>query len=157
MNGQAADMIDTTPLMTLVIELGELTALGAGPAGEPRLARIAGGRFDGPGLSGTVLPGSNDWQLMRPDGTLEINARYVLAVDSGGTVQVFNQGLRHGPADVLAALARGEAVDPASYFFRTVMRFATQEAPLDHLNRCIACARAERRGAQVVFHVHALN
>jgi hypothetical protein len=55
---------------------------------------------------------------------------------------------------VLAALARGEAVDPATYFFRTVMRFETGAPALEWLNRTIAVATAERKARQVVLDAY---
>ena len=39
-----------------------------------------------------------------------------------------SQGYGYGSGKILAALARGEDVDPAKYFFRTLMRFET-DAP----------------------------
>ena len=64
-------------------------------------------------------------------------------------MQVLSQGYRHGPAEVMARLARGEEVDPASYFFRTTMRFETGASELAWLNRTIAVATAERRARRV--------
>ena len=111
--------------------------------------------FEGPGLDGEVLPGA-DWQLARRDGVLEIDARYALRERSGGIVRVLSQGYRHGPPEVLAALARGEAVDPAAYFFRTVMRFETGHERLAWLNRVIAIASGARRARQVLLSAHSL-
>jgi hypothetical protein len=57
---------------------------------------------------------------------------------------VRSDGLRHGPPDVLAALARGEPVDPGRYYFRTVMRFEAADPTVYWLNRIIAIARGAR-------------
>jgi hypothetical protein len=62
---------------------------------------------------------------------------------------VTSQGLRHGQPDVLARLAAGEAVDPASYYFRTALRFETSSAELDWLNRILAVALGARRPRSV--------
>ena len=43
----------------------------------------------------------------------------------GALIPVGSQGLRHAPADVMATLTRGEKVDPALIYFRTVIRFET--------------------------------
>jgi hypothetical protein len=53
---------------------------------------IVGGRFDGPRLSGTVLPGGADWCLTRPDGSCEIWARYTLQTHDGVLISVINAG-----------------------------------------------------------------
>ena len=112
-------------LMNLAVEVGEVSSMGDGPLGERRIIPIVGGTFEGPGLRGVVLAGGNDWQIVRKDGVLDLDARYALKDANGGLIRVTSQGYRHGPAEVLAALGRGEEVDPAKYFFRTVMRFET--------------------------------
>jgi hypothetical protein len=105
--------------------------------------------LEGAGARGEVLPGGADLQIARIDGVLELDARYTLKEQGGGLVRVVSQGYRHGPSDVLAALARGEDVDPARYFFRTTMRFETGAPYLEWLNRTIAVATAERKAGQV--------
>lgn len=136
------------PLIRLEVDVGELLTVGAGPVGERRMVAISGGRFEGAGMlqgwRGTVLAGGADWQLLRADGVLEVDARYVLQDDAGARVQVLSQGLRHGPPEVIAALARGEAVDPSAYYFRTAMRFEASAPRLDRLNRVVAVAFGAR-------------
>jgi len=62
--------------------------------------------------------------LLRSDAVLELDLRITLETDERELIHMSFQGLRHGPADVIAALGRG-GVDPASYYFRTVPRFET--------------------------------
>jgi hypothetical protein len=146
------------PLMTLAVEVGELTSLGAVPTGERRVVPITGGTFDSDeGWRGNVLPGGADWQLLRADDVLEVNARYVLQDTNGARVQVISQGLRHGPPEVIAALTRGEAVDPSQYYFRTAMRFETAAAELVHLNHVIAVGIGAREARLVRLNVFALT
>jgi len=145
------------PLMTLAVEVGEITSLGAAPTGERRVVAITGGTFrSDEGWRGIVLPGGADWQLLRADGVLEVDARYVLQDKNGARVQVVSQGLRHGPPDVIAALARGEAVDPSQYYFRTAMRFETAAAELLHLNFVVAIGVGGREARLVRLDVFAL-
>jgi hypothetical protein len=143
-------------LVKLMIDVGDLISLGPGPLGERRVVSILGGTFEGPGLRGEVLPGGADWQIARTDGVLDIDARYALKDGGGGIVRVVSQGYRHGPGEVLTALARGEDVDPAAYFFRTVMRFETGAPYLEWLNRTIAVATAERKARQVLLDAYRL-
>src|SRR6185295_5179825 len=63
-------------------------------------------------------------------------------------------GLRHGPPEVLAALARGETVDPARYYFRTLMRFETADPNLAWLNRILALGTGAREARAVRLDVH---
>jgi hypothetical protein len=59
-------------------------------------------------------------------------------------------GMRHGPAEVLAALGRGETVDPAAYYFRTVPRFEAADERYAFLNRIVAVGRGENRAPGAV-------
>jgi hypothetical protein len=149
------------PLLRLEVEVGELVTLGAMATGERRVVAITGGRFEGAGAlqgwQGTVLPGGADWQLLRSDGVLEVDARYVLQDAQGARVQVVSQGLRHGPAEVIAALGRGEAVDPAAYYFRTALRFEVAAPPLSQLNRVVAVAFGAREARRVRLSVYAVD
>ena len=87
---------------------------------------LSGGDFEGPRLRGTVLPGgSADWLLLRADGVLELDLRVTLRTDDGALISMKSFGMRHGPPDVMAAIGRGETVDPATYYFRTTPRFET--------------------------------
>ena len=141
-------MLPSEFLCTLCVDVGDLVSLGFGPLGERRRVDILGGTFEGPRMKGTVVPGA-DWQLLRQDGVLDLDARYALRDESGALVHVLSQGLRHGPPDVMAELARGEKVDASRYFFRSVMRFETSAPALAFLNRTIAVATAERHARQV--------
>jgi hypothetical protein len=137
-------MTEFTPLCTLGVEVADPFDFGVTPAGHRRVINIMGGSFGGPRMSGAVLSGGADWQIIRPDGVAVLDARYTLRTDAGDFIQVTSQGLRHGPADVMARLASGEAVDPGLYYFRTVLRFETGSKSLDWLNRIIAVASGVR-------------
>jgi hypothetical protein len=143
-------------MMSLAVDVGEVVSMGMAPLGERRVVSILGGTFEGAGMRGEVLPGGADWQIARTDGVLDIDARYVLKEQRGGLVQVVSQGYRHGSSEVLAALARGEDVDPNTYFFRTIMRFETGAPYLEWLNRTIAVATAERKARLVLLNAYKL-
>jgi hypothetical protein len=138
-------------LMRIAADVGEIQTMGGGPLGERRVVAITGGRFEGPQLQGEIVPGGADWQIVRADGALDIDARYAMRTTSGAMIRVVSQGYRHGPPEVLAALGRGEDVPADRYFFRTVMRFETGAPGLDWLNRTIAVAGAERKARQVLL------
>jgi Protein of unknown function (DUF3237) len=142
-------MLELDFLFDLSADVGELVSLGPGPLGERRVVYINGGSFEGPQLRGSILGGA-DWQILRSDGALELDARYAIRDERGGVVQVLSQGYRHGPPEVMARLAKGENVDPASYFFRTAMRFETGARELAWLNRTIAVATAQRQARRVI-------
>ena len=131
--------------------------IGPSAHGLRRIVPIRGGEVTGPLLQGKVLPGGADWQFVRPDGVLQIEAKYTLQATDGALIMVTNRGLRHGPPDVIEKLARGEAVDPSLYYFRTS---AELEAPLDSkhawLNRALFIGIAQRTAAAAIIKFHEL-
>jgi uncharacterized protein DUF3237 len=147
----------TRPLMTLRVTVATPHNVGAVPLGIRRVAPIAGGAFEGPRLRGTVLPdGSADWLLLRPDEVLELDLRATLRTDDGALIAMRSFGLRHGPPDVIAALGRGESVDPAAYYFRTTPRFQTAHPGYAFLNRLVAVATGDRRPEGPIYTIHEL-
>jgi len=118
--------------------------LGQTQAGHRRVVPIAGGLVSGPRLQGRVLPGGADWQILRPDGTADLDARYTIQTDGGALIYVANRGVRHGPPEVLQRLNRGEHVDPGSYYFRTAATFETSAAECLWLTRAIVLGVGER-------------
>ncbi len=136
-------MLSQQPIFHIDVEVADALRYGTTPYGERRVVPILSGRVSGPRLSGKILPG-NDTQIIRPDGVADLTARYTIETDAGGLILVASDGLRHGPPEVLDAIARGEDVDPARYYFRSVMRFETADPASAWLNRIIALARGRR-------------
>lgn len=132
-------------LMSLEVIVGGAQKVGAVPHGTRVIAPITGGRFEGPKLRGKVLPGGGDWTLLRADGVLELDLRITLETDDGALIHMTSFGYRHGPPEVIAALGRGERVDPASYYFRTTPRFETGSPSYAFLNRILAVSTGDRR------------
>jgi hypothetical protein len=147
-------MLTEQPIFTIQAELEGIMNLGRTPLGERRIIGILGGSVQGPKLNGRVLPGGADWQIIRADGAADIQARYTIETDSGARILVNSDGLRHGPPDVLEKLARGDSVDPALYYFRTVMRFETSAPEVDWMNRILALARGRREARAVWLDVY---
>lgn len=143
-------------LMQVTVTLAPALLVGTMAVGTRRIINITGGHFTGQTLTGEpltgiVLPGGADWQLVCPDGVALLEARYTLQTDGGALIYVQNRGIRHGPPDVLAAIARGEAVDPARYYMRTTPTFETGDARYQWLNDLIAVGSGLRRADAVVL------
>jgi hypothetical protein len=128
--------------------------VGHSPYGERRIINIKGGSFSGPRLSGHVLSGGADWQIIRSDGIVEVEARYTLQTHDGSLIYVSNRGLRHGPKDVMERLASGKVVDPSEYYFRTTPIFETGSPGYGWLNGVVAIAAGERRTNDVIITVY---
>jgi hypothetical protein len=145
------------PMCQIRCEVGALTSLGPGPYGERRYVPLGGGTVAGPELNGTLVEGGVDWQVARADGVLDIAAHYVIRTADGALVEVQSTGLRHGPPEVMARLARGEAVGAHEYFFRTLVRFTTGHPNWLHLNRLMALAVGQREARLVVLDLFRLT
>src|SRR5580765_6689117 len=147
--------MNTRPLMVLRVNVAPPHNIGAVPHGTRRIAPVGGGDFEGPRLRGTVLPGgSADWLLLRSDGVLEMELRFTLRTDDGALISMRSFGLRHGPPEVIAAIGRGETVDPATYYFRTTPRFETAHPAYAFLNRIVAVASGDRRPEGPIYTIH---
>ena len=165
LSGDAADapVPGLEPAFTVTARLGPLEDHGATRAGHRRVVAIAGGRasflsvgrgldggLDG-GLDAEILPGGADWQVVRPDGTVEIDTRYSAVTAAGEYVHFRTSGVRSGPPGVLAALLAGEPVDPAAYYFRVAVYLEASAPRLAFLERSIFVASAIR-GADTVSY-----
>jgi Protein of unknown function (DUF3237) len=134
-----------------------LVTLGLGPYGERRCIPLGGGTVRGPELNGTLVEGGVDWQVNRADGVLDIAAHYVIRADDGALIEVQSNGLRHGSPEVMARLARGEAVARDEYFFRTLVRFTTGAPQWAHLNKVMAIACGQREASWVRLDLYRLT
>ena len=145
------------PMTHIRCEVGALVTLGPAKYGERRYVPLGGGTVHGPELNGTLVEGGVDWQINRADGVLDIAAHYVIRADDGGLIEVQSDGMRHGPPEVMARLARGEAVGRDEYFFRTLMRFQTGASAWLHLNKVMALAVGQRDARAVLLDVYRIT
>jgi Protein of unknown function (DUF3237) len=135
--------------------LGDVLDVGDIEHGRRRIVPLTGGSFSGPELNGTLLPGASaDWQIVLVDGTALGDIRYTLQTDDGALLSVRSRSVRHGSAEVLARLGRGEDVDPAEYTFRATTRIETAATDLDWLNKGVFIAVGGRQPAGVVYEVY---
>lgn len=140
------------PLFDLRLSVPPLRDIG-GPAGAGlRVATVAGGTFAGERLRGTVEGGS-DWQTLRSDGAVAIDARILLKTNEDEPIGLTYRGLRHGSPEVMARLAAGEDVDPASYYFRILCSFSTSAPRFEWLNRVLAAGTGRRLPAGPVYSI----
>jgi hypothetical protein len=135
----------------VAVDVHSVLDLGQTQAGHRRVVPIAGGFVSGPRLQGSVLPGGADWQILRSDGTADLDARYTIQTKEGALIYAVNRGVRHGPPEVLAQLNRGERVDPGSYYFRSAASFETSAAEHAWLTRTVMVGVGERYPDKVVI------
>ena len=138
--------IKTEFLFTIALEVQGFT-LGETPYGSRRIFRFDSGKFEGPKLKGTVLPGGGGTALTRHDDVMEIEARLTLVTDDNEKIYVTWKGLRHGPKEVIDRVNRGETVDPGTYYFRTTPYFETGSQKYAWLNRICSIATGSRNAS----------
>ena len=139
--------------MTLNVQ-NPIPNLGQTPFGGRMIARVTGGKVEGPKLNGKVHDGGGDWLLMRADGVLQLDVRLTIEADDGDLVYMTYRGARHGPAEVMERLARGEQVDPSEYYFRSTPYFETASRTHAWLNRIVAVGTGWRLPTGPVYEVH---
>jgi hypothetical protein len=142
------------PIADFDVRVAAAIEIGAVPAGMRRVIAISGGTVAGPRLSGRILPGGADFQLIRTDGVAELHARYVIETDAKELIYVENSGLRHGPPEAMDRLKRGEPVDPALIYCRTSPRFETAAPALQWLVRDLFVASVARFPDRVAISVY---
>ena len=147
-------VLTTRYAFTITAHVAGITSAGQLGFGERRIIPITGGEVRGKDLNGKVLSFGADFQIVRPDSSIDLEAKYAIEADDGAVIYVENRGIRCGPVDLIQKLNRGEAVDPALIYFRTVPRFETGAEKYRWLMQSLFVASAARHAARVVIDVH---
>ena len=140
----------------LQVDVGTPEVLGHGPAGLRRVVPIHGGSAQGHGWRARVLPGGSDFQRIASETLSILDARYGLETEAGERIYVQNHALRAASAETMAALLRGEPVDPSRIYFRCVPRFETAAPALQWLHERVFVGVGVRHPSQVVMRFFAL-
>ena len=146
--------LQTRYVFTIAANIGEVTSAGDIGTGVRRIIPITGGEVKGEGINGKVCPFGADFQIIRPNELIELEAKYAFETDDGAVVYVENKGIRFGPVDLLQKLKRGEPVDPKLIYFRTVPKFETGAENYRWLMEHIFIGSAARHADRVVIDVH---
>ena len=125
--------------------------------GRRRLIPILGGEVRGQGWQGRVLPGGADFQLIVNDRLAELDARYTIELDGGDLVFVSNRAVRAAAPETMAALMRGEPVDPAQVYFRCSPMFETTSKSLAWINERLFVGTGARHPDRVVLRCYVLT
>jgi hypothetical protein len=145
--------LQTKYVFAITANIGEVTTAGDIGHGVRRIIPITGGEVRGD-INGKVLAFGADFQIIRPNELIELEAKYAFETDDGATVYVENKGIRFGPLDLLQKLKRGEPVDPKLIYFRTVPKFETGSEKYRWLMESLFIGSAARHADRVVIDVH---
>lgn len=92
-NVNSQEALTTELVMELKVMIGKAVVIGDSDQGRRQFIPIIGGSFTGKDIEGDVLDGGADWQLIRPDGVMEVKAIYAIKTDDGAVISVDNRGL----------------------------------------------------------------
>ena len=145
--------VQTQPLFVMRLDVKPIVIVGETPGPFRRIGIVPSGTFAGERLSGKVLDGGSDWQTVRSDASTTLDVRLVLQTGDGVNITMAYRGVRHGPADVIQRLEKGEEVDPASYYFRINPMFETASETYAWLNRILAIGVGHRLPDGAVYSV----
>ena len=146
--------LETEYVFTITAHIGSVVSTGDIGHGVRRIIPITGGEVRGEGVNGTVCPFGADFQIIRPNELIELEAKYAFETDDGAVVYVENRGIRFGPVELLQRLKRGEPVDPELIYFRTVPKFETGSEKYRWLMENLFIGSAARHADRVVIDVH---
>ena len=144
----------TKYVFTLTVRIGEVTSAGEIGHGVRRIIPILGGEVRGAEVNGKICAFGADFQIIRANELIELEAKYAFETDDGAVVYVENTGIRFGPVDLLQKLKRGEPVDPELIYFRTVPKFETGHEKYRWLMENLFVGSAARHADRVVIDVH---
>jgi Protein of unknown function (DUF3237) len=149
-----AGVLQTKYVFSLAIRVGTPIVAGDHGHGVRRIIPILGGEVRGQGIKGTIFPCGADFQTIRPNGFTELEAKYAFQLDDGTIVYIENHGIRFGPKQLLDRIARGESVDPALIYFRSVPKFETGAANYSWLMEHLFIGVGARHPDRVEIDVH---
>lgn len=142
--------VRTRPLFIMRLDVQPYQVIGGPEGAFRRVGVVPGGIFEGERLSGKVLPGGNDWQTVRNDGSTLLDVKLVLETTDGAHIGMTYKGVRRGPPDVIERVNKGEDVDPATYYFRTNPVFETASS-YSWINGILAIGAGYRTPAGVIY------
>ena len=146
-------VLETKYVFTVTARIGEVINAGETGHGVRRIIPVIGGEVKG-AINGRVLPSGADFQIIRSNQLIDLEARYAIETDDGAVIYVENSGLRFGPVELLQKLLRGEPVDPKLIYFRTRPKFETGAEKYQWLTQHLFVGSAERHADRVIVDVH---
>jgi hypothetical protein len=139
--------------LRLQVDFPAMARIGKTPHGNRLIAPVLGGRFEGPRLTGDVLPGGADWALYRGEDRMLVDVRLTLKTDDGALIYLTYQGVLRTTAENMVRFKKGETLPPAAFNLRTVTRFETGAAQYDWLNDMIGIGVGTQEAAGVVYQI----
>src|SRR5688500_6809750 len=109
--------LQSEDLFTMWAENGTPQRIGDTPSGRRVISPVTGGHFEGPAMSGVVLPGGADWLLVRKDGTFQLDVRATMKTHDDHLLFFAHRGLIKVDPDYVQQFSAGEVVDPSHVYY----------------------------------------
>jgi hypothetical protein len=142
--------------LSLYVDWRQVVDAGATPHGTRQIVYIKGGKFEGPKVKGTVLPGGGDWFIRRADQMVEVDVRCVLRTDDNHLIYCRLTGINEMTADVAVRAIAGESVDSSKYYFRVTVAIETGSKKYAWLNRIVAVGAGDLTPAGFEYKIYAV-
>jgi hypothetical protein len=139
--------------LRLQVDFAAMARIGKTSLGNRLIAPVTGGRFEGPRLSGEVLPGGADWALYRGEDRMLVDVRLTLKTDDGALIYLTYQGALRTSAEDMVRFKKGEILPKEAFNLRTVTRFETGVAQYDWLNDMIGIGVGTQEATGVVYQI----
>ena len=143
--------------LSLKVDLAAIFPIGDVHAGRRLVAPVAGGRFEGDRLSGSVLPGGSDWVTQQPDGSASIDVRLMLETVDGARLGLTYQGRFIGAPGLMQQFVAGQPIDPAEFSLQTVAKFETGDARYVWLNDAIVIGVGEQTATGPAYQLYEID
>lgn len=155
---QPAQALDASFLFDLQIDLEAPRDIGSLPAlGIRHLSYFKGGRIVGPAIQGEVLPGGENWFLIRDNCVCDLFIQGQLRTTDGALITFAGHGYSRTTPAIRQAIFDGAEINPADYAFRGVPFFETDDPHYDWLNHVVTVATYRLEAEQVIFRVYAIR
>src|ERR1700730_18061889 len=145
--------LSTKYVFTITATIGSVISAGDVGHGVRRIIPITGGEVRGD-INGKVCAFGADFQIIRPNELIELEAKYAFENGDGAVVYVENKGIRFGPIELLQRLKRGEPGHPRLIYFCPLPKFERGSKKYRWLMKSLFIGSAARHADRVVIDVH---
>jgi hypothetical protein len=158
---ETVELLETAPLSQLPVEHLCDLSVDLEPA-QPVVTALGttfvfiatGGRIEGAGISGEVLPGGGDWLHIGSDLIGRVDVRATIRTDDGELIAYTAGGLIEVPADGLERLAAGERLPWEQTYIRTTPKFETSAEPYAWISKLVTVAYNELSPNHVDYRIY---
>jgi len=155
---QPAVALQPSFLFNIQIDLEAPRDIGSLPEmGVRHLYYFTGGNFMGSDIAGEVLPGGENWFLIRNNCICDLYIQGQLRTDDGALINFAGHAYSSTTPDVQQAILDGAAINTDDYAFRGIPFFETDAPQYAWLNQAVTVATYRFEPEQVIISVYAIR